>query len=76
MDISKLFGKHTLSHTERWERLLLCFKGVCCVNFVCRTEALLLIDGVVPPIDIVCLGLEPMYTLLVDNRAEVVVKYL
>ena len=39
-------------------------------------KALLLIDGVLPPGDIICLGIELVYTLLVANRAEVVVKYL
>ena len=47
-----------------------------CVISVCHTKARLLIDGVVPPVDVVSLGFGPMYILLVANREEVVVKYL
>ena len=44
-------------------------------NTMCHTEALLSIDGVLPFVDVVCLGIGPTYTLLVVNRAEVVVQY-
>ena len=47
-----------------------------CVDSVRLTEALLSIDGVLPPVDVVCLGIGPTYTLLVVNRAEVVVKHM
>ena len=45
------------------------------VLILCHTEALLSINGVAPPVDAVCLGLGPAYTLLVANRVEVDVKY-
>ena len=47
-----------------------------CVDSVRLTEALLSIDGVLPPVDVVCLGMRPTYTLLVVNQVGVVVKYL
>ena len=47
-----------------------------CVIFACHIEAILAIDGVLSPVDVVCLGIIMMYTLLMANRAGVVVKYL
>ena len=46
------------------------------VNFMRLTEALLSIDGVLSPIDVICLGIGPAHTLLVANWAEGVGKYL
>ena len=47
-----------------------------CVIFACDIEAILAIDGVLSPIDVICLGIGPAHTLLVANWAEGVVKYL
>ena len=47
-----------------------------CVDFVCLTKAPISVDGVLPLVDVVCLGIGPTYTLLVVNRAEVVVKHM
>ena len=45
--------------------------GICVVSL---TEALLWIDVVSPPVEVVSLESEPMYTLLVSNRVKAIVK--
>ena len=50
--------------------------GLTCVDSMRLIEALLSIDGVFPLVNVVILGVEPAYTLLVANWAEEVAKYL
>ena len=60
-----------------WKALLNVIKHKhCCVISYCCMEVLLLIDGILPLVDVVRLGIRLTYTLLVKKRAEVVVKYL